>query len=425
MMTDNDYLSLIEQGVEAWNRWREDNPEVKPDLSRAYLFEADLGGFNFSEVNFNRTCLIGANLKGANLSRASLTGAYAGGANLSGAILKEANLSSASFSEADFTGADLTCAQAEATDLTAAQMTGTCLENWRIGKATKLHKIEGQYVYLQGWQNRYPKTGELTSGELAALLQEQVDRLSEPPVELAPSVQRDQVTPAWVSPLISTPADGISKDASAAKGATADAETKTALAALRQASAASRSRSLPWEILVGIGVGLALIAAIASFPRARTRPVTELPPLVCNEPPLPPFSDSPPDHEYADGTRFYGEFSGFAPADGRGSMIYTNGDRYDGEFRGGKRNGCGTFTFANRRSYVGQFRDDQFQGQGIWTLENGDRYIGEFRDNKCEGQGTFISIDGSQKTGIWENGDLMGDNLSCNRSPLRLPGSPE
>lgn len=415
-MTDNDYLSLIQQGVEAWNRWRGENPEVKPDLSRAYLFEADLSGFNLSNINFNRVCLIGANLKQANLSSANLDGAYASGANLSEANLNGANLNSANLSEANLTGADLTSAQVEATDLTAAQLTGAYLENWRISRSTKLHKVEGRYIYLNRQQKRCPAEGDFKPGELAAMLQAESDRLPVVPLSTPPSPHPQKpVTPAWMSPQIS--------EVEARSAPVESFPEKSTEVAVQPVAAPARSRSIPWEILVGVGVGLAVIAAIASFPRTRT--VTELPPLVCNEPPQPSIADEVPAHEYEDGTRFYGRFSGTTPMDGRGTMIYSNGDRYDGEFRGGKRNGCGTFTFTNGRSYVGQFRDDQFQGQGIWTLENGDRYIGEFQANKCDGQGTFISVDGSQKTGIWENGDLTGDNLSCDRSPLMLPGSPE
>ncbi|MBD2056125.1 pentapeptide repeat-containing protein [Oculatella sp. FACHB-28] len=416
-MTDNDYLSLIQQGVEAWNRWRGENPEVKPDLSRAYLFEADLSGFDLSHVNFSRVCLIGANLKRANLSGAELDGAYASGANLSEANLSGANLRSANLSEANLNGADLTSAQLEATDLTAAQLTGACLENWRISRTTKLHKVESRYVYLDRQQKRCPLEGDFKPGELAAMLQAESDRSPiQPSPTPSPPPKHKQVPPVWISPQV----PGVESKPAPVES---PPEKPTEVAALQPVATPGRSRSIPWEILVGVGVGLAVIAAIASFPRTRT--VTELPPLVCNEPPLPSLFDRAPDHEYEDGTRFYGSFSNTAPLDGRGSMMYPNGDRYDGEFRDGKRNGCGTFTFENGRNYVGQFRDDQFQGQGIWTLENGDRYIGEFQANKCNGQGTFISVDGSQKTGIWENGDLAGDNLSCDRSPLRLPGSPE
>ena len=72
---------------------------------------------------------------------------------------------------------------------------------------------------------------------------------------------------------------------------------------------------------------------------------------------------------------------------------------------------------------MGQFQADNFNGLGVWTLENGDRYIGEFKNNKCDGWGTFILAGGSIKSGAWQNGDLVGASLSCNRGQTNEPGS--
>ena len=33
------HLNVLKQGVEAWNQWREDNPDAKPDLSDVNLTE--------------------------------------------------------------------------------------------------------------------------------------------------------------------------------------------------------------------------------------------------------------------------------------------------------------------------------------------------------------------------------------------------
>ncbi len=60
-MADEEQLSIIKQGAQAWNRWREENPEVKVDLSEAdlkqvNLFEADLTRaelFEYIEVFYN------------------------------------------------------------------------------------------------------------------------------------------------------------------------------------------------------------------------------------------------------------------------------------------------------------------------------------------------------------------------------------
>ena len=131
------------------------------------------------------------------------------------------------------------------------------------------------------------------------------------------------------------------------------------------------------------------------------------------------------------GTRFYGKFEAGQPLDGWGSMLYANGNRYDGEYRDGTRNGCGTFTFSNGRRYVGEFSNDLFSGRGVWMLENGDRYIGDFEFNKCNGEGMFIFVDGTSKSGIWQQGRLVDSDLMCDspsadlsvRYPIDLPES--
>lgn len=39
-------------------------------------------------------------------------------------------------------------------------------------------------------------------------------------------------------------------------------------------------------------------------------------------------------------------------------MTYPNGDKYEGEFTMGKKNGTGTFTFANGHVVSGSFEND-------------------------------------------------------------------
>jgi len=36
-MANEEHLKILKQGVEAWNKWREENPDIEPDL-----FELDL-----------------------------------------------------------------------------------------------------------------------------------------------------------------------------------------------------------------------------------------------------------------------------------------------------------------------------------------------------------------------------------------------
>lgn len=61
-MANRKQLKILKEGVEVWNRWREQASEVTLDLSRA-----NLSRVNLSRVNLARTFLTGASLVGANL----------------------------------------------------------------------------------------------------------------------------------------------------------------------------------------------------------------------------------------------------------------------------------------------------------------------------------------------------------------------
>jgi hypothetical protein len=41
-MADQSHLNILQQGVEAWNSWREQKRNVRPDLSEANLSRANL-----------------------------------------------------------------------------------------------------------------------------------------------------------------------------------------------------------------------------------------------------------------------------------------------------------------------------------------------------------------------------------------------
>jgi uncharacterized protein YjbI with pentapeptide repeats len=93
-MADQRHLNKLNEGVSAWNRWREDHPEILPDLRKADLSECTL-----AEINFRRTNLDGAKLHNANLRSASLDFADLTRADLSGAKLHHARLHRTCFRE--------------------------------------------------------------------------------------------------------------------------------------------------------------------------------------------------------------------------------------------------------------------------------------------------------------------------------------
>jgi len=123
-MANQEHLRIFNQGVEVWNKWRENNPEIKPDLSEehlTHLTDTDLSFVNLSRTNLsgssiNRAKLFKANLKHANLANVKLMGAEIIETDLTGANLMGAWLRAALFSDgvintriikSDFGGANL------------------------------------------------------------------------------------------------------------------------------------------------------------------------------------------------------------------------------------------------------------------------------------------------------------------------------
>ena len=117
-MSDPQYLKILKQGPEVWNKWRKDNPDIKPNLRAADLSGADLREANLTMVDF-----IGANLSGADLYGANVMDAWFAEANLSGADLREATLVGANFRAADLSGADLREANLIEANLREANLT--------------------------------------------------------------------------------------------------------------------------------------------------------------------------------------------------------------------------------------------------------------------------------------------------------------
>jgi hypothetical protein len=121
-MPNDEHVALLKQGVEAWNAWREKNPDIRPDLREADLSDAKLG-----YANFSRADLSGANLTWAYLLKADLTGANLSAAGLQWANLIWANLSRANLSGADLKGANLSWVNGREVNLSGADLQGATL----------------------------------------------------------------------------------------------------------------------------------------------------------------------------------------------------------------------------------------------------------------------------------------------------------
>ncbi|MEM9266951.1 MAG: pentapeptide repeat-containing protein [Cyanobacteria bacterium P01_F01_bin.13] len=312
--------------------------------------------------------LQGINLSNANLSRACLIGANLEDADLNGANLSGVYANNANLQRANLAAAELQDGNFIDANLDQANLSGAVTDNANFANA----RLQG--TVLEGW----PAVAAQSSVPVAAPV---TFRRLPPVTQVAHTLPMPQ-------------------------------------------------RALKPNVLPRLAVGAIALVIPTLYLTLRPRPPKFVTPdgtvtiqLVCNEPDVTPLNADQPDHTYQNGTQFYGKFGDGKPANGRGSMLYANGNRYDGEYRDGQRNGCGTFTFTNGRRYVGEFDDDLFSGRGMWILENGDRYIGDFEFNKCNGEGVFIFADGTSKSGIWQQGRLVDGDLTCDRTPIDLPDS--
>jgi uncharacterized protein YjbI with pentapeptide repeats len=152
-VANQDHVNILKQGVEAWNKWRQDNPGIRPDLS-----QADLSGMYLSDIAFGRYGIsysVGVDLRNADLTKANLSGAVLAFAQFSGADLSRARLVRADLIGSEFetanlrdawlinaklggttlTGADLSRTLLDGADFTGARLYKTNFTNAAMGRA--------------------------------------------------------------------------------------------------------------------------------------------------------------------------------------------------------------------------------------------------------------------------------------------------
>lgn len=132
-----EHADVLSRGVAAWNHWRQENPNVSPDLSGVIAAEilplerlgVDLSGADFRSCNlegadFYRTWLVEADFSGARATDAVFGGTTAGRTKWVGASLERAHFMQAVLFGADFTGAILTGSNFVAANLERAVLSG-------------------------------------------------------------------------------------------------------------------------------------------------------------------------------------------------------------------------------------------------------------------------------------------------------------
>jgi len=162
-MANEEQLVILKQGVEVWNKWRQENREIEIDLAEAELRGADLHLANLrkaslrkadlTEADLRRADLVGADLIKANLTAVNLTAANLTVAKLVGAGLRKADLSRVDLSVANLAGANLDKANLWGANLYFTNLSGASLSEVDLTRAdlvnTKINKVKvsGSSVY--------------------------------------------------------------------------------------------------------------------------------------------------------------------------------------------------------------------------------------------------------------------------------------
>jgi hypothetical protein len=128
-MADPHHLEILGKGVEVWNKWRLDYPEIVPDLEdenlqKRHLDAIDLRKANLKRANFDKASLRWADLCEADLHMTNLYRVDFSDANLTKATLKGADLVRACLVRAKLCEADLRWIKLGETDLSEADLTG-------------------------------------------------------------------------------------------------------------------------------------------------------------------------------------------------------------------------------------------------------------------------------------------------------------
>lgn len=147
---------------------------------------------------------------------------------------------------------------------------------------------------------------------------------------------------------------------------------------------------------------------------------------------------------YSNGDRFEGEYKNDEPYNGYGRTDYNDG-YYIGQLVNGKRIGPAVVIYANGDKIKGVYKDDELNGPAVVTYANGDKFEGEYKDDepyngygrkdysdgyyigqlvngKCEGKGFFIRNNGDKFEGTYINDELNGPVLVTYANGDRFEG---
>jgi len=108
--------------------------------------------------------------------------------------------------------------------------------------------------------------------------------------------------------------------------------------------------------------------------------------------------------------------------DGKGSVDYKNGNKYEGEFTNGMLHGIGTFYWRNGVKYSGGFQHNKIFGEGRYDWPDGSWYEGDVQFGLRHGRGKYVTADDCIYEGEWKEGLKHGKGIITYKSGTVFEG---
>lgn len=170
-MANPEHLAILKQGVAAWNMWRIQTPDKRPDLVAADLQDVDLQDAHLYGADLTRANLYAANLKRSDLmfsilDQASLVGADLEGLNLAFISFKFTVLVNAKLAYTKPTAAVLMGANLNGADFTGAQIGYTVFSDVDLSAVRGLDQVKHITPSTIGIDTIYKSKGKISEAFL-------------------------------------------------------------------------------------------------------------------------------------------------------------------------------------------------------------------------------------------------------------------
>ena len=129
-----------------------------------------------------------------------------------------------------------------------------------------------------------------------------------------------------------------------------------------------------------------------------------------------------PVQSFADGSVYAGPLNDEGLAEGNGTMVWSNGDRYEGGFKQGMMHGQGLFTSINGYRYEGSFQKGVSEGRGKIHYADGADYVGDVHQGYMEGKGILSYPDGRRYEGDFKLNQFEGSGQWYQQDQLSYVG---